>query len=214
MFSSQDLIQALRITQLNDPNATTWPDSVLLIALNEALRALVLARPDASSKIETVTLASGSRQFIPSDGVSLLRVVRNINSDESVGPAVRLVQQEDMDSMSPNWHTTQGFMVKEYMFDARLPKHFYIYPTVTPGHKLEVEYSAYPPEVTELNVANTLPVAEIFSQPLQEMMLYKLLSGDATNGNSGAAHLQTAMELLGVKDAGSERVSPARRTQG
>ena len=212
MFSSQDLLTGVRMTQLNDPDATTWPDSTLIVALNEALRMLVLVRPDVSSKFATIIALEGSRQFIPEDGIRLLRVVRNINADDTIGQAVRLVQQEDMDSMSPSWHTTQGYIVKEYMFDARTPKYFYIYPSVTPGQKIEIEYSSHVPLVNEMNVANAMPVSEIFSQPLQELMLYKLLSGDATNGSSGTDHLRVAMELLGVKDTADERVSSARRT--
>ncbi len=214
MFSSQDLLNGLRKTQLNDPEAITWPDAVLILALNEALRTLVLVRPDASPKISTIMILEGTRQYIPDDGLRLLRVIRNINPDDSVGQAVRLVQQEDMDSMSPSWHTTQGYLVKEYMFDSRTPKYFYIYPSVTPGQKLEIEYSAKADIVTDLTLNEALPVPEIFSQPIQEIMLYKLLSGDSTNGNSGAQHLQTAMELLGIKDSGDDRASSARRTAG
>lgn len=212
MFSSQDLLNGVRMTQLNDPDATTWSDSTLIIALNQALRILSLVRPDATSKIATVSIIKGSRQFIPADGVRLLRVVRNINVDDTFGQAVRLVQQEDMDSMSPNWHNTEGFLVKEYMFDARSPQHFYIYPSVAPGSKVEIEYSSYADDVTELNAEDPLPVSAIFSQPVQELMLYKLLSGDSSNGSSGSDHLRVAMELLGVKDTQDERVSAARRT--
>ena len=213
MFSSQDLLNGLRNTQLNDPEATTWPDASLIAALNEALRTLVLVRPDANPKISTVMIIDGTRQYIPTDGLRLLRVVRNIGADDSIGGAVRLVQQEDMDSMSPNWHTTQGYVVKEYMYDIRTPKYFYIYPAVTPGQKLEIEYSATVTPITDITVNDELPVAQVFSQPIQELILYKLLSGDSVNGNSGAQHLQTAMELLGVKDSGDDRASSARRTQ-
>ena len=212
MFSSQDLLNGVRMTQLNDPDATTWSDSTLIIALNQALRMLSLVRPDATSKIAILPVIAGSRQFIPNDGVRLLRVVRNIDSVGAIGRAVRLVQQEDMDSMSPDWHSASGTIVKEYMFDARSPKHFYIYPSVAIASKIEVEYSSYADDVTETNVGSTLPVSPIFAQPVQELMLYKLLSGDSTNGNSGNDHLRVAMELLGLKDAQDERVSSARRT--
>lgn len=212
MFSSQDLLNGVRMTQLNDPDATTWSDSTLIIALNQALRMLSLVRPDATSKIAILPVIAGSRQFIPDDGVRLLRVVRNIDSVGAIGRAVRLVQQEDMDSMSPDWHSASGTIVKEYMFDARSPKHFYIYPSVAIASKIEVEYSSYADDVTETNVGSTLPVSPIFAQPVQELMLYKLLSGDSTNGNSGNDHLRVAMELLGLKDAQDERVSSARRT--
>lgn len=212
MFTSQDLINGVRMTQLNDPDATTWSDATLIIALNQALKTLALVRPDATAKIATITLKEGSRQFIPIDGVRLLSVVRNINSDNTIGIAVRLVQREDMDSMSPDWHAANGTVVREYMFDSRSPKHFYIYPCVAPGKKLEIEYSSYAETITTMNINDPLPVDAIFAQPLQELMLYKLLSGDSSNGNTGAAHLQTAMDLLGVKDKADERVSSARRT--
>ena len=212
MFSSQDLINELRMTQLNDPDATTWSDTLMIIALNQALKTLALVRPDATAKIATITLKEGSRQFIPLDGVRLLSVVRNINSDNTIGIAVRLVQREDMDSMSPDWQAANGTVVREYMFDSRSPKHFYIYPCVPVGKKLEIEYSSYAETITTMNVNDPLPVDAVFAQPLQELMLYKLLSGDSSNGNTGAAHLQTAMDLLGVKDKADERVSSARRT--
>lgn len=212
MFTSQDLINELRMTQLNDPDATTWSDTLMIIALNQALKTLVLVRPDATAKIATITLKEGSRQFIPLDGVRLLSVVRNINSDNTIGIAVRLVQREDMDSMSPDWHAANGTVVREYMFDSRSPKHFYIYPCVPVGKKLEIEYSSHVNEVTLSNIKDPLPVDAMFSQPLQELILYVLLSGDSSNGTSGAAHLQTAMDLLGVKDKADERVSSARRT--
>lgn len=212
MFSSQDLINGVRMTQLNDPDATTWPDATLIIALNQSLQMLSLVRPDATSKIAVLDVTAGSRQFIPTDGVRLLRVVRNISAAGAIGRAVRLVQQEDMDSMSPDWHTAAGAIVKEYMFDARSPKHFYIYPSVAINSKIEIEYSGYAETVTIDNVDSVLPVSAIFAQPVQELMLYKLLSGDASNGASGNEHLRVAMELLGVKDVQDERVSSARRT--
>lgn len=212
MFSSQDLLSGVRMTQLNDPEATTWSDSVLIIALNQALKMLSLVRPDATSKLITLDLTEGSRQFIPQDGVRLLRVVRNITAADEIGRAVRLVQQEDMDSMSPDWHMTKGTIVKEYMFDARSPKHFYVYPSVVTGSKVEIEYSSYTDDVTEITVGDALPVSAIFSQPLQELMLYKLLSGDSSQGRGGTEHLKIAMELLGAKDVADEQSSSARRT--
>lgn len=212
MFSSQDLLNGVRMTQLNDPDATTWSDATLIIALNQALRILPLVRPDATAKIATVDLIDGSRQFIPDDGIRLLRVVRNIGPGDTIGRAVRLVQQEAMDSISPDWHSTRGDVIKEYMFDSRSPKHFYVYPVPSAGAKIEIEYSSYAMTVTDANVSADLPVSAIYAQPIQELMLYKLLSGDSTNGKNGTDHLRTALELLGVKDQADEFSSAARRT--
>lgn len=213
MYSTQDLFDSLRQTQLNDPEAVTFPDAMLLTALNESLRTLILVRPDASSKNMIIDIQSGARQTLPTDGIRLLSVTCNINTDLSRGRIIRLVQKEDLDSASYSWMSAQGSSVKEYMFDSRYPAVFYIYPNVPTGTQIEIEYSASLEAVTLQTIANTLPVSSIFAQPLKEMMLYMLLSGDATNGTTGDNHLQTAMQLLGVKDLQDERLSTARKTE-
>ena len=207
----QDLIRTARMTQLDDPDGTTWPDSAMLHGLNEALRMLALLRPDATSVIHTLVVVAGTRQFIPSDGERLLKVVRNINSDDSIGRAIRLVNQNDMDSMSPDWHQQVGTRVSEYCFDDRTPKWFYIYPSVAAGSKIEIEYSKTPPALGLEDLDDDIPVSVIFSQPLQELMLYKLLSGDSSRGQASTNHLNTAVQMLGLKTAADVFSSPTQR---
>ena len=211
MISSRSVVQDLQVTQLNDPEGVTWTEVQLISALNQALRTLQLVRPEATAKSAVVNVQSGARQTIPSDGARLMRVVCNIEDNGTSGQVIRLVQREDMDSASGAWLKATGLIVKEYMFDSRMPKHFFIYPRVREDRKIEIEYSARADTVTSATFSNALPVDPMYSQPLQELMMYKLLSGDATNGNNGAEHLQIAMELLGVKDAQSERLSAARK---
>lgn len=211
MISSRSVVQDLQVTQLNDPEGVTWTEAQLISALNQALRMLQLLRPDATAKQAIVNVQPGARQAIPSDGVRLIRVVCNVESDGAAGQVIRLVQREDMDSASGSWLRATGLLVKEYMFDSRMPKQFFIYPRVREDKKIEIEYSACADTVTSATFNSALPVDAMYSQPLQELMMYKLLSGDATNGNNGAEHLQIAMELLGVKDAQSERLSAARK---
>ena len=60
MFSGQDLVKSLRMTQLNDPDSVTWSDLALIDVLNEALRMLILVRPDASSKVVVMPVRAGT----------------------------------------------------------------------------------------------------------------------------------------------------------
>jgi len=212
MFSSRSVVEDLQVTQLNDPEGITWTQAQLISALNQALRMLQLLRPDATAKHAIVNATEGARQVIPDDGVRLIRVIRNIRASGMTGQVIRLVQKEDMDSASLAWMGATGIQIKEYMFDGRIPKQFFVYPTVTADKQFEIEYSARADIVTAATFDDALPVDVMYSQPIQELMMYKLLSGDSTNGDSGASHLQLATGLLGVQDEIDARLSPARKT--
>lgn len=212
MTTNRTLIQDLQTTQLNDPDGTTFTQANLISALNQALSMLTLLRPDATAKHAVVSMQAGVRQQIPSDGVRLIRVISNVRSNGQAGAIVRLVDKADLDSSSLSWMRSNGTHVKEYMFDARIPKQFFIYPGVPVGSKVEIEYSAHVEPVTSDTYYSELPVDAMYVQPLQELMMYKLLSGDSTNGNSGITHLQTATQLLGVQDVNDERLSPAKKS--
>lgn len=196
-ITCQALIDGVQATQLNDSEKIAWSENLLMSALNQALAILALVRPDATAKVYELTCETGTRQHLPPDGLRLLKVVRNLTADGAIGRAVRLVNISDLDSISPNWHSEAPKEVaKEYMFDERAPKWFYVYPPAKAGNKLEIEYSQQPLEITDLS--QPLPVDMVYMQPLQEFILYKLLSGEGGNG-TGMQHYNTGMSLLGAK---------------
>jgi hypothetical protein len=47
----------------------------------------------------------------------------------------------------------------------------------------------------------------VYDQALVELMLYKLLSGDNTQGQSSGIHLKTALDLVDVKSVGDAAAS-------
>lgn len=196
-ITCQALIDGVQATQLNDSEKIAWSENLLMSALNQALAILALVRPDATAKVAQLTCTVGTRQNLPADGLRLLKVVRNLSTDGAIGRAVRLVNISDLDSISPNWHAeAPKDSAKEYMFDERAPKWFYVYPPAKAGNKLEIEYSQQPIEITDLS--QPLPVDMVYMQPLQEFILYKLLSGEGGNG-IGMQHYNTGMSLLGAK---------------
>lgn len=209
-ITCQVLIDGVQATQLNDAEKITWSETLLISALNQALAILALVRPDATAKHAEFVCAAGTRQNLPDDGLRLLKVVRNLNADGSIGRAVRLVNISDLDSIAPNWHADpQANMAREYMFDERTPKWFYVYPPVNTGVKLEVEYSAKPETITDLS--QPLPVDMVYMQPLQEFILYKLLSGEGGQGQ-GMQHYNTGMSLLGAKPSVDRFAAPITET--
>ena len=209
-ITCQVLIDGVQATQLNDAEKITWSEELLMSALNQALAILTLVRPDATSKVFEMSCTQGTRQNIPDDGLRLLKVVRNIGENGEIGRAVRLVNISNLDSVAPDWHARPAKEnAKEYMFDERSPKWFYVYPPVVEGTKLEIEYSAQPTEITDLS--QELPVDIVYMQPLQEFILYKLLSGDGGNGQ-GMQHYNTGMSLIGAKPQADHFSSPNMET--
>ena len=66
---------------LQDTGGVRWDQTnELLEWLNDAQREIALLKPDATSENTTVTLVTGTKQTIPSDGNRLLRVVRNMSA--------------------------------------------------------------------------------------------------------------------------------------
>lgn len=209
-ITCQTLIDGVQATQLNDSEKIAWSETLLMSALNQALAILTLVRPDATTKVHEFTCVAGTRQNLPADGLRLLKVVRNLSAEGAIGRAVRLVNISDLDSIAPNWHAeAPKDTVKEYMFDERSPKWFYVYPPAQASVKLEIEYSAQPTEITDLS--QPLPVDMVYMQPLQEFILYKLLSGEGGQGQ-GMQHYNTGMSLLGAKPAVDRFVAPITET--
>ena len=206
--------------KLNDPSAVTWSDTVLINALNEALQALVSYRPDAASYTAMMLLVAGTRQTLPSDGVRLLKVIRNkgVSGLSDAGRAIRKADMLVQDALLPDWHLTNGqTVIDEYFYDPLQPKEFYVYPPapVSPQIGIDISYVRVLPTITA--TTDTFPVDDYFAPAIQEWMLYSIWgSDDEQSPNYGAAqgHLQTFFNLLQVKANSDVASSPRAVKRG
>lgn len=190
---------------LQDSANTRWPQAELIRYLNDARRELAIYRPDIYSEVSVVTLTAGTKQTIPTDGSRFLDATRNYSSANAVGRAVRVVERELLDSQLPDWHSsTAETTVKNFMFDERNPKVFYVYPPATSGgHKLEILYAKLPVDVTnsDLNSTTILAKEDLYSNVIVDYMCYKSLSKDAEySGNLQRAtlHYQAFANAIGI----------------
>ena len=206
--------------KLNDPSKVTWSDTVLINALNEALQALVSYRPDAASYTTMMLLVAGTRQTLPSDGVRLLKVIRNkgVSGLSDAGRAIRKADMLVQDALLPDWHLTNGqTVIDEYFYDPLQPKEFYVYPPapVSPQIGIDISYVRVLPTITA--TTDTFPVDDYFAPAIQEWMLYSIWCGDDEQSpNYGAAqgHLQTFFSLLQVKSNSDVASSPRAVKRG
>ena len=187
-------------TTLQDTTGVRWPVvSELVLWVNDAQREIALIKPDASAKNETVTLATGTKQSIPSSGNRLLRAVRNMSaaSNGTGKRSVRLVSREVLDAQTPDWHdpTVTGDaahtnIVKHYIYDEQNPRNFYVYPGVSGSAYLEIIYSANPTAVTQ---SDNLDIPDIYANAVMNYVLYMAYMKDAEyagNSQRAANHYQ------------------------
>lgn len=198
---------------LDDPNNTKFSLTQKIAAINSALQALVSYRPDAASYTTMMLLVAGTRQTLPSDGVRLLKVIRN-RGQSGLSDAGRAIRKADMlvqDALIPDWHETTGqTTIDEYFYDSITPKDFYVYPPapVSPVIGVDISYVRVLPTITA--GTDTLPVDDYFAPAIQEWMLYSLWCGDDQNPNYAVArsHQSTFFQLLQIKAASDGAVNP------
>lgn len=177
-----DRVQAI----LQDTTGIRWPVvSELVLFVNDAQREVALLKPDASAVNATVTLATGTKQDIPTAGNRLLRVVRNMSaaSGGTGKRSVRLVSRDILDSQTPDWHdpTVSGDaahtnIIKHYVYDEQNPRNFYVYPGVAGSAYVEIVYSANPTTVAQ---NGNLSIPDIFANAVADYVLFRAYTKDA-----------------------------------
>lgn len=187
-------------TTLQDTTGVRWPVvSELVLWINDAQREIALLKPDASAKNETVTLATGTKQIIPSGGNRLLRAVRNMSaaSNGTGKRSVRLVSREVLDAQTPDWHdplvtgdAAHTSIIKHYIYDEANPRNFYVYPGVSGNAYVEIIYSANPSAVAQ---SDNLDIPDIYANAVMNYVLYMAYMKDAEyagNSQRAANHYQ------------------------
>jgi hypothetical protein len=212
---ASDIITRARIV-LNDADGVRWLDNELIAWINDGQRVIALVRPDAAVANTSLALAAGTKQTIPSDGLRLLDVMRNVGADGSGGRSVRHVDRDILDTQNPSWHTESGQVtVKNYVYDNRDPKTFYVYPPAAAGARLEIMYSKNPTDAT--TASSVLAVADIYADPLLNYVLYRAYSKDAEfaqNFQLSGTYLQVFQAMLGIKTSKDAAFSPDLNSRG
>ncbi len=157
---------------LQDATNIRWPKLELLDWLNDGQREIVLKKPNAYVKNAALPLIMGSKQTIPSDGVQLLKVVRNLP-----GNAIRIVDMEILDSQAPNWHmNAPQQQVVHYCYHEQDLKNFYVYPPNNGAGVVELVYSAAPPNTI---LGGVIAIDDIYLSALVDYVMYRAYGKDA-----------------------------------
>lgn len=196
---ASEIITTVRAQLVDTDVVQRWSDEDLLRYITDAQRAIAAIVPAAANRISSVKLVDGTRQSLPSDGQTLLSVVRNMGAAGATpGRAVRMVQRDLMDANNPDWHAdTATSVVKSAMFDPQDQLHYFVHPPVTGDVYVEINYAIIPPAVTA--TGDSLTVADIYRTPVVDYTLYRAHQKDsdfAAGQSIAAGYLQSVMSFL------------------
>jgi hypothetical protein len=151
----------------------------------------------------------------------LIEITRNMAAT-SAKRAVRLVPRQILDAQTPGWHAIPGTVdILHYMFDARDPKTFYVYPPALATAQLEIMYSAVPTDIVEpadgklySDVVGNITLPDIYANALLDYILYRAYSKDgefAGNAARAQAHYAAFTASLVAEIQATIAVQPQSR---
>ena len=204
---------------LQDTTSVRWPEAELLRYINDAQREIVNYRPESSATTANVQLVAGTKQSLPSGGLRLIKVTRNM-SDTSGGAtgkrAIRIVNVEILNTQEPDWNdptvsgdAAHGTVVKHYIFDEDDPKNFYVYPGVSGNAYVEVVYSDSPTDLG--NTSATISVDDIYANAIMDYVLFRAYQKDseyAGNAQRANQHYQLFLNCIGQGNQASMMLDP------
>jgi len=191
-------------TLIQDATNVRWPTSELLGWLNDGQREVVLHKPEAFVKNQSLALVAGkTKQAVPADGVMLIDVTCNLGAAGATpGRSIRMTSREVLDAQKPTWHSdanTLGY-IQHFIYDQRDPKNFYVYPKAPDtAWTIEIVYSAAP---NDCSAGGTIQIDDIYANALLDYVLYRTYSKDAeyaANAQLAVAHYQAFASALGIK---------------
>lgn len=204
---------------LQDTTSVRWPEAELLRYINDAQREIVNFKPGASSKTANMQLVTGTLQSLPTEGLRLIKVTRNM-SDASGGAtgarAIRLVNSDILNTQEPDWNNpsvsgdaAHGTTVKHYVFDDDDPRKFYVYPGVAGNAYVEIVYSKSPTDLS--SASSTIDVDDIYGNAIVDFVLYRAYMKDAeyaANSQRAGQHYQLFTASIGQGGQSQTLVDP------
>lgn len=206
--TAQTIIDRIRAALL-DPDSEVWSDEELLEYVSEGERTIPRYKPDAFVQRVTRHLLPGTRQELPSDGLRLIAVPRNMGTDGlTPGRAILVADIETINREDPDWHTrSQSAEVIEIFYDPMDPKHYYVSPPNNAKGSVEVIYSAVPPKMED--TFSTLSLDDIYADSLFDYGCFRALAklGLQGDGARAAEHFNrfvTGLQAQTMSEAGAE----------
>ena len=196
---------------LQDEDTVRWTATELLGWLNEAQIEVVREKPEAYVTNAAVLLSAGTKQSLPSCGITLIDITRNMGTNgTTAGDSIRIIDKRLMDAMVPNWHNTlrAKAVVSHCMFDERDPKHYYVEPPSDGTNYIEIIYSVVP---SAASAGGNITLDDIYEPIIMNYMIYRAFDKDSdfgSNGERAIRHYQLFLAALGSTEKAEALMNP------
>lgn len=191
-----------------DEGNADFSEAELVGLYNLSLRLIVSLVPRAYALTQSVLLAAGTLQSIPSNGIKLLDIVRNTGAaGTSNGSNVTPVDPNSMRQMVPSWSSaTAAAEIEHFMRLPDMDASFQVYPPSNGAGYVEMVFSAVPPTVVydDGNVWKTsrIPLSDEFVPAIPDAIMFNAYDDDTDipgNAQRSQLHYQRVLSLLGLK---------------
>ena len=185
--------------------------------LDDALKQVILLRPDSYCTTTTMQLTSGTKQSLPTAGIRLMDIIRNMGVDGStVGTPIFYVDRNVLDMSLSTWHSaTEENAVDNYWFDTDNPTVFYVTPPNTGNGYIELVYSINHAALTA--TTDSIGLKDIFLNPILSWSLYRafLIDTDSEANWNRANHFYgDTYKSLGIEEKVMQEKSPSNQRKG
>lgn len=217
-ITGQAIVDRAKRTLIDEGN-TFWTEDEQREHLAAGINAICAKIRSAYVVNRPIQLVEGTLQVLPDEATSLIDVRRNLGTDGlTPGRAIRQTDMHELDRANPNWHTgKQSYVVREYAFDDRDPKRFYVNPPMDfPPTYVEVVYSAVPERVTDLS--KPIPIDDVYEDALYFYVLAmayakNLKRGDLVKADSYMAKFRMSLGDEDAADKGIEAIPAVQEVQ-
>lgn len=213
MVKASEIMQRAGIL-LTDEDAIRWPLPERAMWINEAVSAIVTAKPSAATETRVVNLAVGTKQEVPTDGprkpVMLMRAIRNILPDGKPGRAISPIDIVAMNAIEPDWHSERRTrqQADHYIYDEQNPEEYFVYPANNGTGKLELLLACIPEPIKASGNENEIEsydqdigLIQGYDVAVLDYLIYRAQSKDATGGSAdlAMAHYNLFAQAVGLK---------------
>jgi hypothetical protein len=197
ILASAIVTQASTIAQ--DAGATRWSAAEWLDWLNAGVRE-ICTFTDAGVVIGNISLVAGTKQSLPTGAIFLQDIIRNMGvGGATAAETVRSTTRAHLDAYNPGWQTaTSTLVVKNYAYDPKSPRTFWVYPPMSGATTVEAQYVALPAAVTS---GQAIPIDDRYANPILDYMLYRAFSKDVEIAgllSRAAVHYAAMNHALGI----------------
>lgn len=191
---------------LNDRTRIRWPAISRCGWCVDALREMLINRPEAMTINSSFTLTANSvAQALPTGYLRLVDVIRNTN-----GAPVSVVTRNEMDMHRPEWMQDNATSaVRHYMIDQQNPRAFWVWPKPATAFSIDATMLAEPP--TSVAVDGSLPVESTYLPAIVDYVAYRAYSEDAEdsfNADRALAHRDVFLAAIGASRSNEPVTTP------